>query len=336
MIPERFWCFSIKIFIFPPVFVSAIAFSAWYIICATDTTSDVENLTFYSLVVLVAHIQVGTKVCTFIWSREWVKTFLDWFEEFYALKEKNLKMKKIIEDQLTSTLNAAKTCSKYRDSFIYRFPGTSDEPSSALHLILLQTYQSAVIFLNTFLVFICDSTIAMIGFHIMGLLRILSKFILLLEDSFDACSEFLCRIQSLHCEIINRSRAFNDLLFHLLLVQLFSSIFLIFMNLSAIRSDAVGFVFYFLGGSSITQLLLICLFGEVIFMRYSLVERCLRLTTWYEMSLEDQKKFVLILRMAQKPYGLKAGGMYDVSMPTFIEIMKLAISYCAILFTIIE
>ncbi|XP_055701677.1 odorant receptor 85f-like [Phlebotomus papatasi] len=221
------------------------------------------------------------------------------------------------------------------DAFIYRFPFSPDNPSQ-VHLGLLHLFQSLGLFFNTFFVVAGDLWVAIIGIHIMGMLRVLADFIRLLDESSQNHSSLLRRIQTLHADIINHNRIFNDLIFHLLTAQLLSSIFLILMSLSAVKYDAVGFVSYFLGGSSIIQLLLICLFGEIIFMRYSDIDRCLNLTKWYEMSLTDQRNFILILRMGQKPYGLKAGGMYDVSMPTFIDIVKLAISYCAILFAFIE
>ncbi|GAB0099926.1 hypothetical protein DMENIID0001_158280 [Sergentomyia squamirostris] len=221
------------------------------------------------------------------------------------------------------------------DAFIYRFPFTSEDPSE-LHLALLTIFQSTAIFTNTFTVIIVDNLVACIGIHFMGILRILCDTIQLLGSSMMDHSRLLRKIQLLHSDIINHNRAFNDLLFHLSLIQLFCSILLVLITMYAIKVNAVGFVSYFLALSAIIQLLLICLFGEIIFIRYSDVERCLMLTKWYEMPLRDQKNFVLILRIAQKPYGLKAGGMYDVSMPTFIEIMKLAVSYCAILFTFME
>ncbi|GAB0099556.1 hypothetical protein DMENIID0001_154360 [Sergentomyia squamirostris] len=55
---------------------------------------------------------------------------------------------------------------------------------------------------------------------------------------------------------------------------------------------------------------------------------------WYELSLKDQKAFLVILGTAQRQYGLKAAGMYVVDIYAFFQITKAAFSYCAILFAL--
>ncbi|GAB0099559.1 Odorant receptor [Sergentomyia squamirostris] len=55
---------------------------------------------------------------------------------------------------------------------------------------------------------------------------------------------------------------------------------------------------------------------------------------WYNLNLKDQKTFLIILGMTQRQYGLKAAGMYVVDIYAFIQIMKAAVSYCAILYTL--
>ncbi|XP_059622555.1 odorant receptor 4-like [Phlebotomus argentipes] len=284
-------------------------------------------MTFYSIVVCVAHVQIVAKMVPIICNREELTSIIDWFQEFYTLNEIDGKVKAIFKTGLSETLRIVELCLK--------FPFTA-EYQAEVHFVLLLIYQSVCIFFNTFLVVIEDSLFATIGIHFMGLLNILCDLIRLLDDSSEDYSDLLRRIQRLHSDIINHNRIFNNLLFHVLLVQLCSSIFIIFMTFSAIRFNTVDVVSYFLGASGVIQLLLLCLFGELIFMRYKDVEQCLQLTNWYNFSIADQKNYIQIMRMAQKSYGLKAGGMYDISMSTFIEIMKMTISYCAIIFALIE
>ncbi|XP_059616104.1 odorant receptor 33b-like [Phlebotomus argentipes] len=83
--------------------------------------------------------------------------------------------------------------------------------------------------------------------------------------------------------------------------------------------------------SGIFQILLLCLFGELLKMKTERLSEILYLTNWYELHAKDQKAFLLVLAMSQKDFGLRAAGMYDVNLNAFVQIMKLAMSYCAIL-----
>ncbi|XP_055685253.1 odorant receptor 13a-like [Lutzomyia longipalpis] len=63
----------------------------------------------------------------------------------------------------------------------------------------------------------------------------------------------------------------------------------------------------------------ICILGEFIRLKSENLSDTLYQTNWYELSLKDQKIFLTTLGMTQRVYGLKAAGMYDVNLYTFIE-----------------
>lgn len=72
------------------------------------------------------------------------------------------------------------------------------------------------------------------------------------------------------------------------------------------------------------QTFFLCLIGDILFEKASLISTSLYLTKWYEMKLEDQQRILIMIAMAQKPYGIKAAGLVDVSFYTFIEVFTKA------------
>ncbi|XP_055691283.1 uncharacterized protein LOC129794552 [Lutzomyia longipalpis] len=78
----------------------------------------------------------------------------------------------------------------------------------------------------------------------------------------------------------------------------------------------------------------LCVLGEFIRVKTDKLSDTFYLTNWYDLSLKDQKTFLIVLGMVQREYGLKAAGMYDVNLYTFVQIFKIAFSYCAVLYSL--
>ncbi|XP_059608005.1 odorant receptor 85b-like [Phlebotomus argentipes] len=181
-----------------------------------------------------------------------------------------------------------------------------------------------------------DSTTIIAGIHIMKAVDTINDLIRLLDDKDKAnqCPNILIVIYKKHSEIIKMLSTLNEIMYLISLIQLFTSTFMFLVLFTSARTQPMEMVFYLFQLCVISQLFLLCAFGEVIFSKTQVIFTQLYLTKWYDMSLSNQKAILMMMRMSEAPYGLKAGGMFDINMYTFIQIVKMAISYCAIIITL--
>ncbi|XP_055688568.1 odorant receptor 85b-like [Lutzomyia longipalpis] len=169
-----------------------------------------------------------------------------------------------------------------------------------------------------------------------GELLIIAEIILCFDDSqFVKDNIHLLRmIYKMHLRILKKLGTFQNVYYFLTFLQIVSSFFLICLTTFMIRFHDLQAWAYAVLLCGLMQTFFLCLIGDILFEKASLISTALYLTKWYEMELEDQGRLLIMIAMAQKPYGIKAAGLVDVSFFTFIEIIKLSVSYCAILFTV--
>uniref|UniRef100_A0A3F2ZEP0 Odorant receptor n=1 Tax=Phlebotomus papatasi TaxID=29031 RepID=A0A3F2ZEP0_PHLPP len=179
-----------------------------------------------------------------------------------------------------------------------------------------------------------DISIAFFGFEIMAASDILYDYISTNKDRIQEDPDFLKIITIRYCEVVNNIKRFNDIISLANLVQFVTSAFLSFAIFFFIRLYPKNPVGYIIASCILFQLFIPCLFGEFIKIKMERLSTTLYLTNWPDLNLKDQKSFVIVLGMTQKKYGLRAAGMYDVNIYTFIEIMKMATSWCAFMFTL--
>ncbi|GAB0087732.1 hypothetical protein DMENIID0001_020750 [Sergentomyia squamirostris] len=191
-------------------------------------------------------------------------------------------------------------------------------------------------FLAGFLSGIGDSTTIISGIHVMKAIDTVNELIALLDDKEKAnqCPNLLIHIHKKHAEIIRILFTLNEIIYIISLVQLFTSTSMFLVLFTSAKTQPFEIVFYIFMLCVVSQLLLLCAFGEMIFSKTQNIFTKLYLTRWYDMSLANQKIILMMMRMSEAPYGLKAGGMYDLNLYTFIQIVKMAISYCAIIITL--
>uniref|UniRef100_A0A3F2ZEF6 Odorant receptor n=1 Tax=Phlebotomus papatasi TaxID=29031 RepID=A0A3F2ZEF6_PHLPP len=169
-----------------------------------------------------------------------------------------------------------------------------------------------------------------------GELIVISEIILCFDDSNFARKNIhlLRMIYKMHLKVLQKLEAFQNVYYFLTFLQFISSFFLICLTTFMIRFNDIQAWAYAVLLCGLMQTFFLCLIGDILFEKASLISTSLYLTKWYEMKLEDQQRILIMIAMAQKPYGIKAAGLVDVSFYTFIEIIKLSVSYCAILFTV--
>uniref|UniRef100_A0A3F2ZEL6 Uncharacterized protein n=1 Tax=Phlebotomus papatasi TaxID=29031 RepID=A0A3F2ZEL6_PHLPP len=179
-----------------------------------------------------------------------------------------------------------------------------------------------------------DLMIVFFGIEIMAASNILFDYISLHKDAIQEYPDDLKIITERFCKLVDNIKLFNSVISFSSFLQFITSAFLSFSAFFIIRLCPENPIGYFTCFCIVIQLFLPCFFGEFIKIRLERLSTTLYLTNWYDLKLKDQKSFLIILGMIQKEYGLKAAGLYDINIYTFIQIMKMAVSWCAFIFTL--
>uniref|UniRef100_A0A240SZ06 Uncharacterized protein n=1 Tax=Phlebotomus papatasi TaxID=29031 RepID=A0A240SZ06_PHLPP len=169
-------------------------------------------------------------------------------------------------------------------------------------------------------VFCSDVSVAFFGFEIMGAADILYDYILANKNRIEEDPDLLKIITIRYCEIVDIIKRFNSIISVMNLVQFVTSAFLSFAIFFIIRLNPKNPVGYSSALCVLVQLFIPCVFGEFIKNKMERLSMTMYLTNWYDLSLKNQKSFLIVLGMIQREYGLRAAGMYDVNIYTFIEV----------------
>ncbi|GAB0099552.1 Odorant receptor [Sergentomyia squamirostris] len=179
-----------------------------------------------------------------------------------------------------------------------------------------------------------DMPAMFIGFQVMASLDILNDYIKLLNEKIKTDPKYLKTILKRHCNVIDSMNQMNEAVNEISFIQMIISTLAMLLAFVYIRKEVMELSGYFTGLSGMIQIFPVCVFGEMIKIKTEKLSTTMYLTDWYELSLKDQKTFLIIQGMSQKQYGVKAAGLYDVNIYAFIQIVKVSISYCAMLYTL--
>lgn len=165
-----------------------------------------------------------------------------------------------------------------------------------------------------------DFVIVFFSIEIMAAANILFDYISLHKDAIQKHPDDLKIITVRFCELVENIKLFNDVISPSSFIQLITSAFLtvlVFFNTGLSPENLDGYLMCF---CFLLQLLLPCLFGEFIKIGMERLSTNLYLTNWYDLKLKDQKSFLIVLGMTQREYELKAAGLYNINMNTFIQV----------------
>lgn len=165
-----------------------------------------------------------------------------------------------------------------------------------------------------------DACIAFFGLEIMAASDILFEYISSNKERIQEDPDFLKIIAMRYCDIVDNINRFNNIVSIMNLVQFVTSAFLSLMIFFFIQLNLKNLFGYSLSFCVLFQLFIPCLFGEFIKIKMERLSPALYLTNWYDLSLKDQKSFLIILRVTQREYGIRAADMYDVNIYTFIQV----------------
>uniref|UniRef100_A0A7G3B9K8 Odorant receptor n=1 Tax=Lutzomyia longipalpis TaxID=7200 RepID=A0A7G3B9K8_LUTLO len=162
--------------------------------------------------------------------------------------------------------------------------------------------------------------ITFMGLAVIAEINILNDYMKLLNEKIKTDQKFLRKIIKKHCSVIENVNLLNEIISESSFLQLFANCVVFLFGFSFLMKNPSTFINYSIVVTGTMLSLHICILGHFIKLKTDQLSDILYLTNWYELSLKDQKMFLIVLGMAQREYGLKAVGMYDVNLYTFVQV----------------
>uniref|UniRef100_A0A3F2ZD82 Odorant receptor n=1 Tax=Lutzomyia longipalpis TaxID=7200 RepID=A0A3F2ZD82_LUTLO len=176
--------------------------------------------------------------------------------------------------------------------------------------------------------------ISFLGLSIIAEFNILTDYMKLVNEKIKTDPKFLSKIIKRHCSVIENVNLLNDIISESSFMQIFANCVIFLFGFSFLMKSSYSFANYMILVAGLMLSVHVCVLGHFIRKKADKLSDTLYLNNWYELSLVDQKTFMIILGMAQRGYGLKAAGMYDVTLYTLVQISNIGFSYCAILYSL--
>uniref|UniRef100_A0A240SXV3 Odorant receptor n=1 Tax=Lutzomyia longipalpis TaxID=7200 RepID=A0A240SXV3_LUTLO len=317
------------------------------------------ELSFNSLVTLLtffATIGYGLRIFVGFFKKEKNEILLKNTEDLYEEQEEDEELEQILRRHSVDSLKIFQICYRwgiyiyfvggFLCSFYFRF----NEDYGLMYelpFIASDNFKDHILWKefsyivqNIFYMNLTTSTILLdIGILFLGLqliaeLNILNDFMKLLNEKIIIEPKFLSRIVKRHCSVIENFNLLSEITSESPIVQLFLTFVALLFGMTFLITYAKGFGNYGIiicgGGLGLP----LCILGQIIQVKADNLSETLYQTNWHELSLKDQKTFLIVLGMAQREYGLKAAGVYDINLYTFVQIIKIAFSYCAVLYSL--
>uniref|UniRef100_A0A7G3AER1 Odorant receptor n=1 Tax=Lutzomyia longipalpis TaxID=7200 RepID=A0A7G3AER1_LUTLO len=140
------------------------------------------------------------------------------------------------------------------------------------------------------------------------------------EVSREKNSRLLKVIHMLHCEFLIQLNRFCDVFSMLALIQLTTSFLFLLLLLYGTNELSNTLILKVALLCAVCEIFMICFLGQIVAMKTEDIYNDFCQTNWYEMSIADQKHFLLCLQMAQRNYGLRAGGIYNIDLNMFLQV----------------
>uniref|UniRef100_A0A3F2ZEG8 Odorant receptor n=1 Tax=Phlebotomus papatasi TaxID=29031 RepID=A0A3F2ZEG8_PHLPP len=316
-----------------------------------STIKPKENnvILFMNIIMLFGLIQLLSRLHSIVVQDEELNHVLEWIRTLYFVPNCNI-MKNSAEFHLKNTFNTLKLISKLlsisymtsigffivklliTNSIIFEFPqiAVSEENFWIRHIlqtIFVATTGCVLIFTDLFVV--------SIPLYFIPALNILLDRIRNLDDylAVNRKQNLILSLQIYHMQIIQNLNRYSNIIYNVFVIQ-FSTSFFLFLGTFYMLRKYQEFFLYPLTAGILFQFSAFCIFGEFIYGKTERLLTELYLTKWYTFSRNEQKILSMMMMMSQKPFGFKAAGMYDINLKMFVQVLKIAFTYCTILYTI--
>uniref|UniRef100_A0A240SXZ5 Odorant receptor n=1 Tax=Lutzomyia longipalpis TaxID=7200 RepID=A0A240SXZ5_LUTLO len=223
---------------------------------------------------------------------------------------------------------------RLNDDYGLMFAVPFNVPEGTFWKEILYVIQGLLIAVTSLHSLTSDLGIIFLGLQVIADLNILNDCMKLMNEKIETEPKFLRKIIKRHCFVIENVNLLSEIISETSFLQLLSSCLALMFGFSFLLKYMTGIGNYVIILVAATLSLPICFLGEFIRVKSDELSETLCLINWYELSMKDQKIFLIVLGMAQREYGLKAAGMYSIGFYTFLKILKIAFSYSAILYSL--
>uniref|UniRef100_A0A240SXR5 Odorant receptor n=2 Tax=Lutzomyia longipalpis TaxID=7200 RepID=A0A240SXR5_LUTLO len=297
----------------------------------------------FSVITIICYGNILTKVITISYYGEDMKDLFKWIENFYfehsypiliKIKAKSLRrtlwlLKLFLKFYITSIIIILIYLNVYlivNDIQMIKMPWMSERVNANLQIGL---YLSCTLFYG-----IPAMCFGSMGIIMIGVLKLFNECITLLENNEEDTNvdEFILILHKLHCEIYSKFYIYGNIFSYSLFFEITLNAGTAIADLIIIRLYPFQALFYISFIVLVSQLLIYCIFGQIIFTETEKISENLYLTKWYDMNKGNKQILLIMMMMSSRPFGLKAAGMYELNIVLFVQIMKLIFSYCAIFY----
>uniref|UniRef100_A0A3F2ZDC2 Odorant receptor n=1 Tax=Lutzomyia longipalpis TaxID=7200 RepID=A0A3F2ZDC2_LUTLO len=306
---------------------------------------DEEGEMFASVIlILLAYTQGNVKILLILLNVDGIDEIIQWFHSLHQDHENEL-ISKVYDENLRKIVNIVKwairiitigyglgaTCIALfymtTNQLYFKVPFIEESQKLAHRLAGPFT-----VYYNTLSVYLTDSTMIFIGIYFVGALDILNDLIGKFNESTNIPSVgiLLPKIISLHFGILDKFGEFCEIFKFILFFELIDGTGFLLFNFYLIAQSENYLFFWSTFTCVYSQFVLFCLFGQIISNKSERIFTDLYLTKWYEMEIKDQKAILLMMKISQNEFGLKAGGMYDIDLILLVNVTKLCFSCTAI------
>uniref|UniRef100_A0A7G3AK31 Odorant receptor n=1 Tax=Lutzomyia longipalpis TaxID=7200 RepID=A0A7G3AK31_LUTLO len=279
-----------------------------------------------------------------------LKTFVGWYrrkeihelrreiEDLLKVNETDEDLQRIVTERMKDSLKLWKLCTRWgirlvclcaltyaimarfnpKIGLIMDIPYTNIT-SSVLKEVLHDIPSVLIISMGPIFISI-ELAVLFLGIPIVSEIDILENYLKVYNEKIKTTPHFMSKLIEKHCKVLRNVNLLNVTFSEMTFIQFFASIIIFLVVFLSVRKNSDQIEYYMLCVAGQMQLLPFCLLGQYIKVKTDKLSDTLYLTNWYELSLKDQKTFLIILGMAQREYGLKAAGMYEVNLNTFVKV----------------
>uniref|UniRef100_A0A3F2ZD98 Odorant receptor n=1 Tax=Lutzomyia longipalpis TaxID=7200 RepID=A0A3F2ZD98_LUTLO len=317
------------------------------------------ELSFNTLITLLTTFVIsgyGIRIFVGFFKREKFESLIENIKKLYKEQEEDEELERILRKHLTDSLRIFQLCYRW-GIYIYFVAGflcssyfRLNEDYGLMYelpFIASDNFKDDILWKefpyivqNIFYMNLTTSTILLdigilfLSLQVIAEINILSDYIKLLNEKIKTDPKILRKIIERHCSIIENLNLLSEITFESSILQLILTCVALLFGMTFLITYAKGLGNYAIiicgGGLGLP----LCILGQFIQVKADILSETLYQTNWHELRLKDQKMFLIILGMAQREYGLKAAGVYDINLYTFVQIFKIAFSYCAVLYSL--
>uniref|UniRef100_A0A3F2ZEB8 Odorant receptor n=1 Tax=Phlebotomus papatasi TaxID=29031 RepID=A0A3F2ZEB8_PHLPP len=172
-----------------------------------------------------------------------------------------------------------------------------------------------------------------------GELRSIVAYILTMKDESNAKKqgkEILKTVYKNHLRLLLVLNDLRSIFWYLSLQMLLTSFLYICFTFFLARVVSISITTFILCFNSSSLLFIYSYLSQILLNRTEGVAHALWQTSWYNLAPDDQRNFLIILCMAQTPIGLSASGVTTISISTMVQVLKAAVTYGTLLFTLVN